>query len=510
MERGGCLLLFIFVGLLSSCAVEGLGVNWGAISQYRLPPKVVVQMLKDNNLTKVKLFEMDDSIMKALAGTDIEVMVAIPNYLLRTMTSPNAATKWVEKNITQYIGKGGVNIKYVGVGNEPFLTSYNGSYVNATYPALKNVQTALNEAGLGDKIKATVPLNADIYLSPTNNYVPSGGYFRPDIGKEMEDIVKFLDKNKAPFTINIYPFINLYQNPGFPFDYAFFDGIKYPLMDKDTPYTNSFDAAYDTLVFALETVGVKDMPIFIGEVGWPTDGDRNANKQLAEKFYSGLLKKLGSNQGTPYRPKQYIEVYLFGLLDEDAKSVDPGNFERHWGIFTSDGQPKYPLDLSGKGKNKTLVGAKNVTFLPKKWCVLKPTATNTSAILQNSKYACNFADCTPLGLGCSCGQLDAKGNASYAFNIYYQAQAQKDGSCGFDNLAMVTTKDPSQGNCTFPIMLAPPTPSPAPAPAPTSSHGPSSSSEADDAESPKPSSSYYYGPSILLALAFQIVASFFF
>lgn len=55
--------------------------------------------------------------------------------------------------------------RYVAVGNEPFLSSYNGSFLNVTFPALQNIQNALNEAGHGDSIKATVPLNADVYNS---------------------------------------------------------------------------------------------------------------------------------------------------------------------------------------------------------------------------------------------------------------------------------------------------------------------------------------------------------
>ena len=95
------------------------------------------------------------------------------------------------------------------MGNEPFLTSYNNSFLNTTFPALANIQNALNEAGVGDSIKATVPLNADVYGSPETNPVPSAGRFRPDILPQMTQIVQFLGKNKAPFTINIYPFLSL-------------------------------------------------------------------------------------------------------------------------------------------------------------------------------------------------------------------------------------------------------------------------------------------------------------
>lgn len=221
------------------------------------------------------------------------------------------------------------------------------------------------------------------------------------------------------------------------------------------------------------------MSIIVGEIGWPTDGDVSANVTLAERFYHGLIKHLASNKGSPLRPG-YLEVYLFGLLDEDAKSILPGNFEHSWGIFGYDGQPKFPLDLSGKGENKTLVAAKNVQYLPKRWCVIKPDASNDTKIGDNVNYACNNGgDCTPIQNGSSCNFLDDKQKASYAFNSYFQVQNQANFSCTFQGLATVILKDPSLPNCNFTIEIAPPPKpiSPAPSPAatpPTTDSKPSS------------------------------------
>ncbi|XVE62900.1 hypothetical protein DITRI_Ditri06bG0156600 [Diplodiscus trichospermus] len=385
-------------------------------------------------------------------GSDIEVMVAIPNDQLLAMNSYDRAKQWVRRNVTRYNFNGGVNIKYVAVGNEPFLTAYNGSFINITFPALQNIQNALNDAGVGDSIKATVPLNADVYNSPESNPVPSAGRFRNDILGIMTQIVDFLGKNSAPFTINIYPFLSLYGNDNFPFNYAFFDGGN-PIADNGIQYTNVFDANFDTLVSSLKAIGHGDMTIIVGEVGSPTDGDKNANVANAQRFYNGLMPRLAANTGTPLRPG-YIEVYLFGLIDEDAKSIAPGNFERHWGIYRYDGQPKFPLDLSGQNQNKLLLGAQNVKYLPQKWCMFNPNAKDLSKLADNINYACTFSDCTALGYGSSCNNLDANGNASYAFNMYYQVQNQDDMACNFQGLAMVTTQNLSQGTCNFIIQIA--------------------------------------------------------
>ncbi|KAK9187960.1 hypothetical protein WN944_019359 [Citrus x changshan-huyou] len=44
-------------------------------------------MLKDNGISKVKLFDADQDTMTTLAGSDIEVMVAIPNKELLDMNT---------------------------------------------------------------------------------------------------------------------------------------------------------------------------------------------------------------------------------------------------------------------------------------------------------------------------------------------------------------------------------------------------------------------------------------
>ncbi|KAM3394339.1 glucan endo-1,3-beta-glucosidase 5 [Capsicum galapagoense] len=438
---------------------EGLGVNWGTRATHPLPPDIVVKMLKENGFNKVKLFEADPGVLKALGRSGVQVMVGIPNDMLATLSANvRAAEQWVQQNVSSFISKNGVNIRYVAVGNEPFLKAYKDTFLNTTYPALENVQAALIKAGLGRQVKVTVPINADVYQTDTG--VPSGGNFRSDIHGLMMKIVKFLSDNGGPLTINIYPFLSLYADPHFPIDFAFFSGTSSPVVDGTISYTNVFEANYDTLVWALEKNGFGSLPVIVGEIGWPTDGDSNANIEYAKKFNQGLLDRISRGIGTPKRPTP-PDIYIFGLVDEDAKSTEPGNFERHWGIFYYDGTIKYQLNL---GNNQTLKPAKGVRYLARKWCVMAPDANVMDPNLPDSiNYACTYADCTSLGYGSSCGGLDVKNNASYAFNMYYQTMNQQKGSCErFHNLSVITTIDPSpsssnfgrtSSNCRFEIMI---------------------------------------------------------
>ncbi|XP_038981200.1 glucan endo-1,3-beta-glucosidase 8-like [Phoenix dactylifera] len=439
----------------AAAAIEGVGVNWGTLMSHPMDPAMVVRMLKANGINKVKLFDADPWTVNALAGTRIEVMLAIPNDHLGDMSSNYENAKdWVKQNVVKHDRKDGVNIKYVAVGNEPFLRSYKGSFASTAFPALKNIQRALDEAGVGDRIKATIPQNADIYSSPVNDSVPSAGNFRRDIRALMTKIVRYLDSKGSPFVVNIYPYLSLYQDPNFPVDFAFFDGKSQPVVDEGLRYTNVFDANYDTLVWSLRKAGVPNMKILVGEIGWPTDGDKNANTKHAKRFYDGLLKKVAKEVGTPLRPGK-MEVYLFGLIDEDMKSVEPGNFERHWGIFSYDGRPKFPTDFTGKGKDRYLVGATGVRYLPKRWCALDETAAKKKLkmIPSSVNYACSTGDCTPLGYGSSCQGLSLSGNISYAFNAYFQTMDQDVRACDFEGLGKVATTNLSQGTCLFPVQI---------------------------------------------------------
>ncbi|KAL9313353.1 hypothetical protein ACSQ67_018805 [Phaseolus vulgaris] len=423
---------FVVVGLVVLVgSVSGIGVNWGTQSTHPLSPSKVVKMLKDNGIQKVKLFDADPGILDALKKSGIQVMVGIPNDMLYTLAnSVEAAEKWVSKNVSKHVSSGGVDIRfgrlclatsikvimvtcdlccsniplywnlYVAVGNEPFLSTYNGTYETTTLPALQNIQAALTKSGLSNRVKVTVPLNADVYQSSSEK--PSDGIFRPDINSVMLQIVKFLNDNGAPFTVNIYPFISLYADPNFPVDYAFFNGYQPAINDNGRTYDNVFDANHDTLVWALQKNGFGNLPIIVGEIGWPTDGDRNANLQYAQHFNQGFMSRYMSGKGTPMRPSP-IDAYLFSLIDEDAKSIQPGNFERHWGMFYLDGKPKYQLNL-GSARGNGLVGADGVDQLAKKWCVLKPSANlNDDQVAPSVAYACQNADCTSLGFGTSCG-----------------------------------------------------------------------------------------------------------
>lgn len=104
-------LLCMLVAWCCVGGVNGIGANWGTQASHQLPAQTVVQLLKDNGIMKVKLFDADYHNLKLLGNTGIEVMVGIPNDKLYSLaTSQKAADKWVSENITSHIST--VNIRY--------------------------------------------------------------------------------------------------------------------------------------------------------------------------------------------------------------------------------------------------------------------------------------------------------------------------------------------------------------------------------------------------------------
>lgn len=107
------LLLFLFSALVLT-GESAIGVNWGTLSSHKLAPSVVVDLIKENGILKVKLFDADPVCLRALMGSKIQVMVGIPNEMLGLLSSsPVAADLWVRENVSRYAVKGGVDIRCV-------------------------------------------------------------------------------------------------------------------------------------------------------------------------------------------------------------------------------------------------------------------------------------------------------------------------------------------------------------------------------------------------------------
>ncbi|KAJ4793127.1 hypothetical protein LUZ62_044373 [Rhynchospora pubera] len=448
-------LLLLLLVSWNPNGVSAVGVNWGLDSSNPLPPsKVVNELLLPNGVTRVKLPDADPGVLQSLSGSGIGVIVGIRNDMLRNLSqSKKAAASWVHDNVTRYFsdnGAGsGVRIDYIAVGDEPFLLSYGQQYQPHVINAATNIGIALKAAKLSDRIKLIIPCSSDVYQ--TNSSRPSKAQFRPDLNTTMVDLLSFLSNHSSPFVLNMNLFSSFQHNKNLSLDFHLFQLTSKPLTDGHSKYDNYFDLSIDSLVSSLSKAGFSGMEIMVGKVGWPTDGALNATSANAQIFMQGLFDHLKAKAGSPLRPKRPpTEIYLFTLLDENQFIITTGNFERHYGIFTFDGQAKYNMDL-GQG-SRPLNNVHEVNYLDQKWCVVNNNK-DLSNVTASVSQACASADCSSLSPGGSCAGIGWPVNVSYAFNNYFQANGQSQEGCDFNGLGLITTVDPSVGDCRFVIGL---------------------------------------------------------
>ncbi|OWM89176.1 hypothetical protein CDL15_Pgr010462 [Punica granatum] len=85
------------------------------------------------------------------------------------------------------------------------------------------------------------------------------------------------------------------------------------------------------------------------------------------------------------------------------------------------------------------------------WCIAK-TGAEVSKLQVALYFACaHGADCAPIQPGALCFEPNTiAAHASYAMNAFYQLSEKKPTDCDFGGSAMLTSSDPSHGNCVYP------------------------------------------------------------
>jgi len=138
--------LFIRSNPLSLCCVTEpqsfIGVNYGQAADNLPPPAATANLLKSTTIGKVRLDGADGAIIKALAGTGIEIVIGAANSEIPTLASDlNSATAWVNSNVVPYYPAS--NITLITVGNEVMITMDHG-LISQLLPAMRNVQKSVS------------------------------------------------------------------------------------------------------------------------------------------------------------------------------------------------------------------------------------------------------------------------------------------------------------------------------------------------------------------------------
>ncbi|XP_074264057.1 glucan endo-1,3-beta-glucosidase 7-like [Silene latifolia] len=337
-------LLFLLQAFHLSRSQPYIGINYGIVADNLPPPSASAKLLQSTSIQKVRLYGADPTIIKALANTNIGIVIGVANGDIPGIASdPSTAKGWINSNVSPYYPAS--NIIIIAVGNEVMLSG-DENLMTSLLPAMKNLQSALGEAG-ADKIKVST-VHAMAVLAQSDP--PSAGSFNPSYGDVMTTLLAFLKSTGSPFMINPYPYF-AYQSDPRPDTLAFC--LFQPnagRVDSGTKinYMNMFDAQVDAVHSALDKAGFKGVEIVVAETGWPYKGDDNEvgpSLENAKAYNGNLVKHLKSMVGTPLMPGKSVDTYLFALYDEDLK---PGpTSERSFGLFKPDLTMTYDVGLSG-------------------------------------------------------------------------------------------------------------------------------------------------------------------
>ncbi|XP_074580647.1 glucan endo-1,3-beta-glucosidase-like [Curcuma longa] len=266
------ILLFSF--LASSVSEAGnVGVNYGRVANNLPPATKVVELLKSNDIGHVKLYDADPSVLRALVGSGIKVVVTVPNELLASVAARlGFALQWVQRKVAAYYPS--TQIHSIAVGNEVFVFPRN--ITNFLVPTMQNVHTALAHLHLDADVKISSPITL---TALQNSYPSSSGSFRPELVETVIwSMLEFLRQIGSYLMINAYPFFAYEANSDvISLDYALFrpnsgvvdagNGLKYYSL---------FDAQIDAVFVAMSALKYDDIKIVASETGWPSKGDTDA------------------------------------------------------------------------------------------------------------------------------------------------------------------------------------------------------------------------------------------
>ncbi|KQK15883.1 glucan endo-1,3-beta-glucosidase 7 [Brachypodium distachyon] len=450
-----CLLIVLLCVSLSLLFVNHaeageVGVSYGRIGNNLMDPASVVQLLNQNGITSIRVYDTDEAVLNSMANTGIKILVGLPNELVASAADdPSYALRWVQDNVKRHYPDAKIN--GVTVGNEVFNQA--SQLTSKLVPAMKNVQAALARLGLADAIKVTTPiaLNALKQSSP-----PSQGAFRDDIAQSvMSPMLDFLDQTGSYLMVNIYPYYTYKDQQGdFSLAYAT-SGQNDGVLDSGTGvrYYSLFDAQLAAVHYANRRRGHPRVHVVVGETGWCSYcNNAVASKENAASYVNNVIRSThsssGGSAGTMGSNRTLavgaagagtngdFSVYIFALFNENQKPADEQNF----GLFYPNGQAVYQVDFRGGGGGGGGGGTAS-------WCVARSDVGD--ARLQAAlDYACGHgADCSAIQPGKACYEPNTKAaHASYAFNDYYQSKGRASGTCDFAGAASVVYQQPS-GTC---------------------------------------------------------------
>ncbi|KAK1275493.1 Glucan endo-1,3-beta-glucosidase 11 [Acorus gramineus] len=344
--------------------VSSLGINYGQVANNLPTPDRVIDLLASLKIMKTRIYDTNPRVLTAFANSSIEIIVTVPNEMVSQLKDPQQALQWVLTNIKPYFPS--TKITGIAVGNEVY-TGDDTTLMSDLVPALTSIYNALVQLGLAAYIHVSTANSLAVLAT---SYPPSSAYFSSSLTGLIVPFLRFLSATNSPFWINAYPYFAYKGDPAsVPLDYVLFNPNS-GMVDPNTRlrYDNMLYAQVDAVIFSIAKMGFGNIEVRVSETGWPSKGDLDeigATVENAEAYNRNLLVRQVSNEGTPLRPNQRLEVYLFALFNENMK---PGpTSERNYGLYQPDETMAYNVGLATLTSSVTSVSltssAKRVTLL---------------------------------------------------------------------------------------------------------------------------------------------------
>ncbi|KAF2289094.1 hypothetical protein GH714_028884 [Hevea brasiliensis] len=223
-----------------------------------LPPaSQVISLYKQANIKRMRIYDPNQAALQALRGSNIQLMLGVPNSDLQSLTNPSNANSWIQRNVRAFWPS--VRFRYIAVGNE--ISPMNGgtaSLAKFVLPAMRNIYNAIRSAGLQDQIKVSTAIDVTLI---GNSYPPSAGAFRVML------VIQ-----------GYFPSLCLFTSP------------SVVVWDGQRGYKNLFDAMLDALYSALERAGGGSLEVVVSESGWPSAGAFATTFDNGRTYLSNLIQ----------------------------------------------------------------------------------------------------------------------------------------------------------------------------------------------------------------------------
>ncbi|MDT0608125.1 glycosyl hydrolase family 17 protein [Croceitalea rosinachiae] len=230
-------------------------------------------------------------------------------------------------------------VKVIAVGNEA-MVKWAASYYVEPWIILKWVNH-LQDLKKEDK------LPKDLWVTSSDNFASWGGGGEEYHIDDLNQLIKAVDF----ISMHTYPMHDTHYQPEFWLNGEGLDG-KTAIEKIDISMLRAKNYAmmqYENVKKYMESLGV-NKPIHIGETGWASfsggqygpDGSK-ACDEYKEALYYKHMREWTNEAG--------MSCFYFEGFDEPWKGGDnPGNSEKHFGLFTVDGKAKYTIwDLVDQG-----------------------------------------------------------------------------------------------------------------------------------------------------------------